>query len=295
MSATVPSNIGGAQPRRRLGGTALLRHLRGDVQLWLGVAVVAVVGLLATLAPVLAPHPPELSVGAPLQPPSADHPFGTDSFGFDVLSRVLWGGRLDLGIALAAAALSFLLGVTLGSWAGYVESIVATAVARLFDTIQSFPVFVVALALVAATGNELTNVIYVVAFLNAPIFFRLARTETRVLRRMGFVDAAAVSGASRPRIIVRHILPNAIGPLLAQASVTAGWALLLASGLSFVGAGVRPPAPEWGAMIATGSENVLGGHWWPTVFPGVSILVTVMAFGLISESITARVRGGGHR
>src|SRR5215218_10437428 len=127
MSATVPSNLGGAQPLRRVGGTALLRHLRGDVQLWLGVTVVVLIGLLAISAPLLAPYPPELSVGTPLQPPSRDHLFGTDSFGFDVLSRVLWGARLDLGIALAAAALSFLVGVGLGMWAGYVDSVLSTA------------------------------------------------------------------------------------------------------------------------------------------------------------------------
>jgi peptide/nickel transport system permease protein len=291
VSTTPQANLGDARSRGRVGNV-FLSSLRGETQLWVGLGVATSVGLLALLAPVIAPYPPETSVGAPLEAPSADHLFGTDSIGFDILSRILWGARLDLGIALGAAALSFLVGVLLGTWFGYVDGPLSTAIARLSDTIQSFPVFVVAVAIVAATGNKLTNVIYVVAFVNAPIFFRLARTETRVLRHAGFVDSAVVSGASRLRVIRQHIFPNAIGPLLAQASMTAGWALLLASGLSFVGAGVRPPAPEWGAMIATGSENVLGGQWWPTVFPGVAILVTVMAFALISESITARVRGG---
>jgi peptide/nickel transport system permease protein len=204
----------------------------------------------------------------------------------------MYGARIDLGIAIAATMLSLIVGVTFGILAGYSPGRISEATSRVSDTVQAFPVFIVALGLAAATGSKMSNLILIVAFLNAPIYFRLARGETLVLRNIPFVEAAVVAGERRTIILGRHILPNAAGPLLAQASVNAGWALLLTAGLSFVGAGVRPPQAEWGAMIAEGSEHILGGQWWLTVFPGLAILITVMGFGLISEGVLAGIRGG---
>jgi peptide/nickel transport system permease protein len=289
MAPTEAAASVAAAPRRAATGRAST-HGR-DRRLWLGVGTVAVLAVVGLLAPLLAPYEPTESVGNALEPPSSSHLFGTDSVGFDVFSRVLHAAGLDLRIAILATLLSLVVGVSLGILAGYSDGRVAGLASRASDTFQAFPVFIVALGLAAATGSKSSNLILIVAFLNAPIYFRLARSETRVLRRTPFVEAAIVGGETKLRVLARHILPNASSPLLAQASVTAGWALLLTAGLSFVGAGVRPPTAEWGAMIATGSENVLGGEWWPTVFPGLAILITVMAFGLISEAMTDRVRG----
>lgn len=267
---------------------------RRDRALVMGVAIICLIALVGLLAPLIAPHPQAEPIGASLQPPGAGHLFGTDDVGFDVFSRVLYAARVDVGIALAATTLSLLVGVPLGIIAGYTRSGVGELAARVSDTFQAFPVFIVALGLAAAAGSKVSNLIFIVAFLNAPIYFRLARSQARVLRNAPFVEAAIVADESRPRVLLRHVLPNSAGPLLAQASVNAGWALLLTSGLSFVGAGVRPPTAEWGAMIANGSEHLLGGNWWPTVFPGLAIMVTVLAFGLISEAISKRIQGGHH-
>jgi len=292
MESIATNDATAAGPRLpRRGAAAAARAWRRDRGLVAGLAIIALVALVGLLAPLIAPHPQAESIGASLQPPGAGHLFGTDDVGFDVFSRVLYAARVDIGIALAATALSLLVGVPLGILAGYTRSYAGELAARVSDTFQAFPVFIVALGLAAAAGSKASNLVFIVAFLNAPIYFRLARNQTRVLRNAPFVEASVVAGERTPRILVRHVLPNAAGPLLAQASVNAGWALLLTSGLSFVGAGVRPPTAEWGAMIANGSEHLLGGEWWPTVFPGLAIMITVLAFGLVSEAISKRIQG----
>lgn len=275
-----------------VGRFAQWRANRSNGELAAGLTILIVVALAGLAAPLLSPYPPATAVAGSLLPPSAEHPFGTDGVGFDVLSRVLYAARIDLGIALGATVASLLLGVTLGILAGYAKGRIGDLAGRVSDTLQAFPAFIVALGLAAAAGGSAVNLILIVALVNAPIYFRLARNQTRVLRGLPFVEAAVVSGEPAWRILLRHVLPNSAGPILAQASVNAGWALLLTAGLSFVGAGIQPPAAEWGAMIASGSEHVLGGYWWLTVFPGLSIMITVFAFGLIGDAISSRIRGG---
>jgi peptide/nickel transport system permease protein len=257
-----------------------------------GLAIVAVTLFLAVFGPIVAPYDPQASdPTAVLAPPSAAHPMGTDSSGKDVLSRVISAPRWDVAIGLSATAISLIFGVILGTVAGYlgdepgVRGRISELMLRLTDVVQAFPVFILALGLVAAAGAGITNVILVVAFLNIPTFLRLTRASTLGLKKRTFIDAARVIGHSDASIIRRHIVPNSLAPALAQASVTVGWSVLLAAGLSFIGAGVPVPTPEWGSMIAAGQSSIITGQWWPVTFPGLALGVTVLGYALTGEAL----------
>ncbi|MFT4183387.1 MAG: ABC transporter permease [Rhizobium sp.] len=258
----------------------------------LGYLIVAVVILGALLAPLLAPYDPEYADPMRfLEPPGADFLFGTDAVGMDVFSRVLYAPRIDLTIAIAATLISAVTGSLMGAWVGYFSrgnsfrTAAAGFVMRAADVLQAFPVFVFAIALVASLGQSLHTVIIAIAFVSIPIYLRLMRAQVISIRERKFIEAAEVAGISHGRIILAHIIPNALGPVLAQLSINIGWAILLAAGLSFVGAGVRPPSPEWGTMIAAGFQNVVTGQWWPSVFPGLALALTVFGFSLVGASI----------
>jgi peptide/nickel transport system permease protein len=209
----------------------------------------------------------------------------------DVLSRVIYAPRIDLAIALAGTLISAVLGSLLGAVAGYYQSqkglsaFAAGFVMRASDVIQAFPVFVFAIAVVAVLGQSLQSVVLAVAFVNTPIYLRLMRSQVLSIRRMRYVEAAYVAGVPDSQILIRHVIPNSIAPVLAQLSVNIGWAILLTAGLSFIGAGVEAPTPEWGSMIAMGFQNVITGHWWPSICPGLALAVTVFGFALIGSSI----------
>lgn len=258
----------------------------------LGYAIVLGMVLVAILAPWISPHSATQSIpGAFLLPPSWTHPFGTDQAGLDVLSRVLHAPRMDLTIALLGTLLSALLGTALGAFVGYHEGrssaagLVSLVVLRGSDVLQAFPVFAFALALVAVFGQSLESIIFAIVFVSTPIYLRLMRTQALALRGRNFIEAAVIAGASDTVILLRHIIPNALGPILAQTSVNIGMAILLTAGLSFIGAGVRAPTPEWGNMIAMGYQNVITGQWWPSLFPGLALSITVFGFALIGASI----------
>jgi peptide/nickel transport system permease protein len=251
-----------------------------------GAAIVVVALALAAIGPVIAPFQPETAIpGNQLQPPSLRHPMGTDDNGMDVLSRVIASPRTDLSIAVLGALGAILLGVPLGLVAGYYRGFFSEVLMRLSDIVQSFPVFLLGMALVVVTGQDIKNVIYVVAAINCPIYVRLVRSEVLFLRERPFVEAARALGGRDQWIIREHIFPNSIGPVVANASITIGWAILLTAGLSFIGAGVRVPTPEWGSMIAVGAKNVYTGEWWASVFPGLALAVTVLGFSLLGEAL----------
>lgn len=251
--------------------------------------LIVVLGLLAPVLPLDDPETahPELTLAGP----SWQHWLGTDISGMDIFSRVVFSARIDLLIAVLGTLLSLAIGAPLGLVAGYFASTrglwswLSEAIMRTADVVQAFPVFVLAIALVAALGQSARNVVLAIAFVNAPIYLRLLRTQALSLRERRFVEAARVSGNSELRIVFRHILPNAMAPALVQLSVNMGWAVLLTAGLSFVGAGVRVPTPEWGSMIAVGAQNMITGQWWPALFPGIAIALTVLAFALVGDSI----------
>lgn len=257
-----------------------------------GYAIVTIVTVGAVLAPIIAPYSPiEANSANFLRPPSARHLFGTDSVGMDIFSRAIHAPRIDLTIAVLGTLLSAAIGTSIGALVGF-YSIgrgwrvwLSFAVMRAADVLQAFPVFVFAIALVAALGQSIQTVVFAIAFVNAPIYLRLMRAQVLSIRQMRYVEAAQVAGLTDRQVILRHIVPNSTGPILAQLSVNVGWGILLTAALSFIGAGVRAPTPEWGSMIAMGFQNVVTGQWWPSVFPGAMLAVTVFGFSLVGASI----------
>ncbi len=269
-----------------------LSVLRARPDFALGYGIVFAVCILAIFAPLISPYDPVKADPANfLKPPSWTNPMGTDATGMDIFSRVIHAPRIDLTIALASTLLSAVLGSLLGAAAGYYEKqagigrFAAGFVMRASDVLQAFPVFVFAIAVVAVLGQGLQSIILAVAFVNTPIYLRLMRSQVLSVRRMRYVEAAYVSGVSDRQILLRHVIPNSIAPVLAQLSVNIGWAILLTAGLSFIGAGVEAPTPEWGSMIAMGFQSIITGHWWPSIFPGLALAVTVLGFALIGSSV----------
>ena len=241
---------------------------------------------VAIFGPSLVPYSPLASdSGAAMHSPSAAHWFGTDELGRDVFSRVVVATRLDLAISVSAVALSFAIGSAAGAVAGYYGGWFDQLSGRLIDTIMAFPLFVLAMGIVAAAGNTVQNVVYATAIINLPFYARLARTEVMVGRNAGFVQAARLSGNRDWRILALHIVPNALPPMMVQISLNLGWAILNAAGLSFIGLGVRPPAPEWGIMVAHGAEFITAGQWWLALFPGAALMVAVFTFNLLGDGL----------
>ena len=263
------------------------RYVIGDNPVTaLAAGLFAVLVALAVLGPFLAPHDPLLSDTArKLEPPSARHWFGTDQVGRDVLSRVIVATRLDLAISLSAVALAFAAGSLLGACAGYFGGWTDRVVTRVTDTIMAFPLFVLAMGIVAALGNTLANIVYATAIINVPFYARMARAEVNVRREAGFVDAARLAGNGPARILAVHLFPNCLPPMVVQASLNLGWAILNAAGLSFIGLGVRPPTPEWGIMVADGAAFIVSGEWWMSLFPGLALMLAVFCFNLLGDGI----------
>jgi peptide/nickel transport system permease protein len=241
---------------------------------------------MALVGPALVPYDPLASNAAmALQPPSAAHWFGTDSLGRDVFSRVVVATRLDLAISVAAVALSFVVGGAMGAAAGYWGGWIDAVLGRLLDTIMAFPLFVLAMGIVAALGNTVENIVYATAVINTPFYARLVRAEVNIRREAGFAQAARLSGASDLQVLAVHILPNALPPMMVQVSLNLGWAILNAAGLSFIGLGVRPPTAEWGIMVAEGANFIVSGEWWLAVFPGVTLMLAVFTFNLLGDGL----------
>lgn len=283
---------------------------RPDWLFRIGVTIVAVVCVLAVIGPYIGPYDPTLTTPRVAVPPpgltqipgllagwiggTLEHPphwMGTDASGYDIFSRVIAAPRTDLVIALMANALSLLIGVFLGLIAGYYRNWATELMMRVSDVMQSFPVFISAMVLVALAGRSTTNIVIALAFVYVPIYIRLTRAEVLSQTARGFVEAARAMGQPELTIALRHVLPNSMTPALIQSSVTIGFAILLTAGLSFVGAGVRPPTPEWGLMISTGANQIILGEWWPSVFPGIAISLTVFGFAVLGNALERRYEG----
>jgi peptide/nickel transport system permease protein len=284
---------------------------RRDWLFIIGVTIVATVTVLAVIGPHIGPYDPTLTTPRVAVPPPGlteipglliaqlsgtleypPHWMGTDASGYDIFSRVIAAPRTDLTIALAANALSLALGVFLGLIAGYYRNAATELLMRVSDVMQSFPVFISAMVLVALAGRSTTNIVIALAFVYVPIYIRLTRAEVLSQTSRGFVEAARAMGRPELSIALRHVLPNSLTPALIQSSVTIGFAILLTAGLSFVGAGVRPPTPEWGLMISTGANQIILGEWWPSVFPGIAISLTVFGFAVLGNALERRYEGG---
>ncbi len=270
--------------------SATLKHLRhvlteNPITL-LAVALFATFVLLALFGHWLAPYDPLASnTGLALRPPSLAHWFGTDALGRDILSRTLVATRLDMGLAVSAVLLSFVLGIALGLAAGFLGGGWDMAVTRLSDTIMAFPLFVLAMGIVAALGNTVGNIVLATAIINLPFYIRVARTEANVRRHAGFVEAARLSGNSELRILALQLFPNILPQAMVQVSLNMGWAILNAAGLSFIGLGVRPPTPEWGILVAEGAQFIVSGEWWVSFCPGAVLMLAVFSFNLLGDAL----------
>jgi peptide/nickel transport system permease protein len=279
------------------------QRLRKDPIFLIGCIIVALSLFLAAFGPYITPYDPTAATPDIGEPPPAlsewprlllgviqgtnetpPHWFGTDQSGLDVFSRLIAAPRTDITIALAGALLSLALGTMIGLATGFYRNWVTEAVMRVSDVLQAFPVFITAMLLVTLSGRSVVNIVIALALVYTPIFVRLTRAEVMSQSARGYVEAARAAG-NRPWVIaVKHILPNSMVPALVQTSVTIGFAIILTAGLSFVGAGVRPPTPEWGLMISLGASQLILGEWWPSVFPGLAMTVTVFGYAAIARA-----------
>jgi peptide/nickel transport system permease protein len=265
--------------------TARRRLLRNPITL-AGLVIVVLIALLGLLAPLIAPYgPTEGNPDATLQPPSWSHLFGTDAIGFDIFSRVLYAARLDLGIAFGAVGIALLAGCLLGAMAGFFGRFTDEVIMRGCDILSAFPSFILALGVVAALGPSIPNLIFAIALVNVPVYARLLRARVLSVREAQYVRAATAIGCSRTRLMFAHVLPNSMAPIFVQSTLQAGYAILEAAGLSFIGLGVRVPTAEWGVMVNMGLQYVVSGEWWISFFPGMAIAVTVMGFNLIGDGL----------
>lgn len=242
--------------------------------------------LMALVGPALVPFDPlQSNVGPALQAPNATHWFGTDAIGRDIFSRVIVATRLDLGIAVFAVAASFVIGMPLGLAAGFFGGWWDRIISRGADTIMAFPLFVLAMGIVAALGNTVGNIVLATAIINLPFYVRVARAEANVRRSAGYIEAARLAGNSDWRLLAVHVFPNTLPPAMVQVSLNMGWAILNAAGLSFIGLGVRPPEPEWGILVAEGAQFIVSGEWWVSFFPGAVLMLAVFTFNLLGDAL----------
>lgn len=250
-------------------------------------AILAAFVVIAILAPWLAPEDPlRADISQRLQPPSSEHWFGTDSNGMDVFSRVLYATRIDFTIATLGVGLGMLAGVPLGAASGYLGGVVGEAFSRLAEIVQSIPLFLFGLMIFAALGNSKPVLVGVISAVNAPIFIKLTRSVVLPLKESDYIAAARCAGLSPRQIILRHVMPNSLGPVASQMSVSCAYAIQIVAGLSFLGLGVRIPEAEWGSMIQAGASRVMYGEWWVSVFPGLAVLLAVIAFGGVGRQLS---------
>ena len=251
----------------------------------LGVILVILLALAALFAPVFSPHDPSaIDLSKRLVEPSREHPMGTDQLGRDVFSRMLYGARISLLVGFVAVGISVLIGIFLGSIAGYFGGRLDTLIMRFVDIMLCFPSFFLILAVIALLEPNIFTIMAVIGVTSWMGVARLIRAEILSLKEQEFILAARSIGAGPFRIIVRHLIPNAITPVLVSATLGIAAAILVESSLSFLGIGVQPPTPSWGNILTEG-KSVLGIAWWLTVFPGLAILVTVLAYNLLGEAL----------
>lgn len=289
MSTAVPA-ADPAVPARTSGLATMAEHARyvlGQNRVTaFAFGLLVLIVFAALFGPYIVSYDPLASdTAAALKSPSALHWFGTDQLGRDIFSRVVVATRLDTFIAVASVALVFLMGGLAGIAAGYFGGWTDRIVGRIADTIMAFPLFVLAMGIVAALGNTVQNIIIATAIVNFPLYVRVARAEANVRREAGFVQAARLSGNDEFRILLVHILPNIMPIMIVQMSLTMGYAILNAAGLSFIGLGVRPPTAEWGIMVAEGASFMVSGEWWIALFPGLALMIAVFCFNLLGDGL----------
>ncbi len=263
----------------------MLRRLVENRLALFGLIIVSFVVLVAILAPWIAPYDyAAINPRAVLMPPSWEHPFGTDYLGRDVLSRVIWGARVSVEVGLVSVGISTVIGTILGAVAGYFGGWVDELIMRFVDIMLCFPTFFLILAVISVLEPSILNIMVVIGLTSWMGVARLVRAEVLSLREREFVMSAKISGLSSWKIIMRHIVPNAMGPVIVAATLGVGYAVLVESALSFLGIGVQPPTPSWGSILASGKDAIQIA-WWLSFFPGCAILITVLGYNLLGEGL----------
>ncbi|MGE0315815.1 MAG: ABC transporter permease [Lautropia sp.] len=273
--------------RRWRGHGWLIGLARRSPTFAIGACVVLFFAALALFADVIAPFDPIASHPyETLKGPGDTFRFGSDGNGMDVLSRVIHGSRYAFGIAVPAGLIMLGIGLPLGLLAGYKGGLIDELLLRVLDVLRAFPTIILALAFVAAVGQSLISVVLVIGVLDSPIFARIVRAEVLILREATFVKAAVAIGCPQWRIMLVHILPNALLGATAQLPMRMAWAVRISATLAFVGVGIQAPAPEWGAMIRQGAEFVITGEWWVAVFPGLALMAMVLGLNLFGDGLS---------
>lgn len=258
------------------------------VNITLGTLILLVIlGLISPLLPLKDPIKPDPFNS--LKPPSAEFWFGTDPNGFDVFSRTLHAIRVDFALALSSVVLGILVGVPLGAISGYFGGFIDSVINRLAEIIQGFPQLLFGMAVLAVAGNTLVNVVLITAFYNVPVYAKMVRSVVLPLREADFVQAARLAGNSPLAVVFRHIIPNALLPVVSQFPISCAYAVQMIAGLSFIGLGVQIPTPEWGSMIQQGANYVVFGKWWPSVFPGLALVFSVWMLSDLGEQLKTLV------
>jgi peptide/nickel transport system permease protein len=260
----------------------ILRHRRSAV---VGIAILAFVGLVALLGPVISPFDPfKIDPAESLSPPSLDHPFGTDQYGRDVLSRAMVGARLSIMTGLGAVVIALIAGIALGLASGLLGGWADLFLMRLIDIMMAFPSVLLALVVVALLGQGTVNVMVAVGVSLIPTFVRLVRGDVLTVKENEYVEAARALGCGQGRLALRYVLPNVLAPIIVLATVATAWSIILGASLSFLGLGPRPPIPEWGIDLSNGRGYLLRG-WWISSAPGFCIMLTVVAINLVGDAI----------
>ena len=269
--------------------TVVYRFFRRDPLVALGTLLLGAILLAAAMGPLILSTDPLRTSSNVMVPPSAGHPLGTDQYGRDVFARLVHAFRLDLFIAVVSVTGALLIGMTIGSVCGYIGGRLDDIVMRGIDVIQSFPMFILAMGLVAFIGVGVKNVIIVTIVINIPVFARLVRGDTLSKKHLEYIDAARCSGCSQARILIRHLMPNTIGPLIVQGSLNLAWAMLNVAGLSFLGIGINPPTPDLGVMVADGAHHISKGAWWMSIYPGLALALVVFSFNVLGDGLQDRL------
>ncbi|QRG65144.1 nickel transporter permease [Brevibacillus choshinensis] len=285
VSVQVASHPTEVSYQRRSPWASMMRRFRKNKRALVGFWMAVVFVGIALLAQVIAPYDPiEQDMNMILQPPSANHPFGTDEYGRDILSRIIYGSQISLMIGIVGVLISVVIGVGLGTLSGYFGGRTDMFIMRIMDIFMAFPSFLLALAIVSVLGPGMVNVMIAIGIFSVPTFARISRSAVISVKNKEFIEAAKSMGASHARVIFKHVLPNSVAPIIVLSTMRIATAILTASGLSFLGMGAQPPTPEWGAMLSTGREYLRTAPHVSTI-PGLAIMFMVLAFNMLGDGL----------
>jgi peptide/nickel transport system permease protein len=285
MAESTTATLKNLTPTRFIELRRLLQRARRSANVVVGLSMLVVVIALSFLAPAISRYDPiEMTPADRLLPPSIQHLFGTDAFGRDILTRVLFGGQISIQVGLISVSLSLVVGTILGVVAGFYGGWIDIIIMRAIDVMMSFPSILLALVIVAVLGRSLPNVMLAVGISSIPFYARLVRGSTLSVRSLDYIAAARLIGTPVWRQMVFHILPNILAPIIVVTTTSIAGAIISAAALSFLGLGTQPPTPEWGLMLSEGRAS-LRTSWWVTFFPGLAIMITVMAINLLGDGL----------